>query len=363
MNKRKQYSARSLLLRLSPDLRLLLVFAVFLIALLLLHFRFTSSVPLEASGRMEEAAFLAQDWFGIIAAEKEASGIRSDATYRGSNAMMIGDDFTLITTTLGSLEAKAISSNPDFAALMVRLLDEAGAGAGDRVGLIISGSFPALAVSTLAALQVMDLEPVLLSSLGASAYGANQPGATWIDMETWLVRKGGMKCRSALVSAGAENDRGEGLTREGMDLIREAARRNKRDLYMPEDLMASIGYKTRLLQREGIRILVNIGGNQAALGSCAHASSLPNGFHRKLNLCRHADRGIIREMNARGIPVIHLLHIRDLASEYGMDLAPGREFAHSAYLYQTKETRLFPLMIALCAGLLAMGLFLKDIRK
>ena len=73
-------------------------------------------------------------------------------------------------------------------------------------GLVVSGSFPALAVSALAALTVLDMEVLMMSSLGASSYGANQPGASWIDMENWLIRRGGLRYCSALVSAGGRSE-------------------------------------------------------------------------------------------------------------------------------------------------------------
>jgi len=340
-------------------MRLFLVFSVWLTGVLLVQFRFTKSVPLEESVLMEKAVVRAQDWFRVIEKEKEARGIVSDSRSRVPQSFMIGDDYTLQTTTLGSLEAKEISTNPDFAALMVHLLHQAGCKKGDKAGLILSGSFPALGVSALAALQVMEMDVVMMSSLGASSYGANQPGATWIDMETWLVHHG-MPYRSALVSAGAENDKGEGMPKEGLELIRRAAENNQRALYVPHDLLESIHYKTRFLEKEGIGVLINIGGNQAALGGCAHASSLPNGLHKNLKLCRHSDRGIIQEINALSIPVIHLLHIREMASDYGMDLTPQQQYAKSHYLYQKQEVNRGILTLALCLGLLATGIFLYD---
>jgi poly-gamma-glutamate system protein len=345
---------------LPSNIRLLVVFTVLLAVMLLVHFRLTRSIPLDKSGQMKRAVALACQWFEIIRMEKETRGIRSDALIRAPNQFMIGNDFTPLTTTLGSLNSKEISTNPDFAALMVRLLHEAGAETGDKAGLIISGSFPALAVSTLAAFQVMEMDVVMISSLGASTYGANQPGATWIDMENWLIQKGGLCYRSALVSAGAENDRGEGLMEEGLEMIRVAAERNGRDLYIPENLVRSIHHKTRILEEENIRVLVNIGGSQTALGGCVHASTLPNGLQRKMKFCRHTDRGIIQEINSRGIPVINLLNIRELSANYGIDPAPGQNYAESRYLYTRKEPNRGALAVALFLELLVTGYFLRD---
>lgn len=47
---------------------------------------------------------------------------------------MIGEEYTDITTTLGSIEAKRTAADPDMAALLVRMFSEAGLRSGDRVG-------------------------------------------------------------------------------------------------------------------------------------------------------------------------------------------------------------------------------------
>jgi len=303
---------------------------------------------------MKEATQLAQDWFDVIRNEKSERGIISEVSSNVPNNFMIGDDFTFITTTLGSLNAKEISTNTDFAALMVRLLKEAGMEPGDKAGLIISGSFPALAVSAMAALQTLEMDAVLMSSLGSSTYGANQEEATWIDMENWLSHNEDIKFTSLIVSPGAENDLGEGLTGDGLKILKRAADRNHRDLYLPENLVASIEYKCGKFSDENIDILINIGGNQSALGGCSHAASLPNGLLREIKLCRHPDRGIVQEMNSKGVAVINLLNIRDLASDYGIDISPGIEYAESTNLFNNLTPDPFALAITLSIGLLSM---------
>lgn len=339
------------------NIRLTIIFCINLTGFLLVHYIFTKNWETGNIQKMTEARDLAQDWFEIIGEEKEKLGIISDAGSRVKNHFMLGDDYTFITTTLGSLDAKEISTNPDFAALMVRLLGEAGMKKGDKAGLLISGSFPALAVSSLAALKVMEMEVVMISSLGASTYGANQEYATWIDMENLLAEKGGLKFRSAIITAGGENDRGEGLPLEGMGIMFHAMEKNNRQLYMPGDLMESIRYKTELLKSENIKILVNIGGNQAALGGCNHAAGIPNGYHTSLNPCDHPNRGIIQDLNAAGIPFISLLNLRDLASRYGIDMAPGLNYAESTRLYSERKTNRIALSASLLAGLFALFVF------
>lgn len=312
---------------------------------------------------MNQAVELSQDWFNVIRKKKMEKGIVSDANSNVPNNHLIGDDFTSITTTLGSLSAKEVSTNPDFAALMVRLLKEAGLKPGDKVGLVLSGSFPALAISTLAAIQILELEAIVMSSLGASTYGANQEKATWIDMEGWLAEDAGLKYVSHVVSRGAENDIGEGLTDEGIEILNEAVSRNHSELYLPEKLTESIHYKLEIFLSENVAILINIGGNQSALGGCSHSASLPNGFHRELKLCNDPNRGLVQEMNAKGIPVINLLNIKDLAYPYGIDLLPGLDYAKSTNLFIDQKPNKKALLVTLLIGLLGMIILFSSIEK
>ncbi|MFC2116921.1 poly-gamma-glutamate system protein [Bacteroidota bacterium] len=348
---------------LSLNIRLLLIFGIFMIGFLVTHNKFIRKDSFTFYRSMNQAVELSQDWFNVIRKEKMDRGIISDVNSNVLNRFLIGDDFTLITTTLGSLAAKEVSTNPEFAALMVRLLRKAGLKPGDKAGLLVSGSFPALAISTLAAIQTMELEAVVMSSLGASTYGANQEEATWIDLESWLINNADLKHTSLVISIGAENDRGEGLSEEGIEIMKKAVSRNSRELYQPENLIESIQHKVEIFSSENIAVLINIGGNQSALGGCTHAVALPNGLHRELNLCNHPDRGVIQEMNANGIPVINLLNIKDLASNYGIDLSPGLSYAKSTNLYIDQKPNKVALIVTLLIGFLCMGVLFLNRKK
>jgi len=291
---------------------------------------------------------LAQQCFDQIKVQKMALGLYNSATDVYANGWMLGDDFTEITTTLGSLEAKRISLNQKFAGLVVTWLHVAGISEGDTIGLIISGSFPALAISTLAAAQTMHVKVVLFSSLGASTFGANQSLATWADMEAWLNTAGLLDCKSAIVTLGAENDNGDGLTDEGVKALREAARRNGLDSYLPTNIDESIKTKTGYLLSRNIKLLINIGGNQAALGYCAHATNYPNGLVTSPITCEHAERGIIARLSEKHIPFINFLNIKELAVRYGLDVDPGKRFRNNRpALHQSNGGKLLPALAAL----------------
>jgi poly-gamma-glutamate system protein len=319
--------------KLNLNIRLLIAFMALLAGTIISESFSRKSQPLEYTDLMKESVSLTGKWFNIIKEMKQEKGIESDARSNVPNNWMIGNDWSEITTTLGSLDAKETSTNPDFSALIIRLLHEAGMKNGDKAGVIISGSFPSLAISVLAALQTIGIDAEVMSSLGASTYGANQPGATWTDMETVLRNKGGLRYHSGLVSIGAGEDSGSGLSEEGLSLIRYTAIRNNIDLYIPETLTESIDKRFEIFKKSGISILINIGGNQTALGKCSHSTGIPNGLNTKLTTCTDNERGLIFRMNETGIPIINLLDIKELAARYGIAVSPGTDYIKSENLF------------------------------
>ncbi len=135
------------------------------------------------------AADLLEDCFRQVRTYKEELGIPlSELDYHQTG--MIGESYTGITTTLGAIEAKRTTAWPEMGALCVRLLHEAGVRSGDTVGAGFSGSFPAMDLAVIAACQVMGVELIYISSVGASTYGANHPALTFPEMAHRLVEDG-----------------------------------------------------------------------------------------------------------------------------------------------------------------------------
>jgi len=312
--------------------------------------------PRQEAGQMRQAATLCARWFDAVAEMKAERGISSDSRSRARYSALIGDDFTVMTTTLGSLEAKETAANPDFAALLVRLYREAGIDSANTVGIMLSGSFPSLAIAALAATQTMGVDAGGGSSLGESTYGANQPDATWIDMERWLQATAGLRHASSLVTAGAQDDNGSGLSEEGMADIRAATDRCAVALYAPASLDEAIAAKVQLFERADIDLLVNVGGNQAALGRCPQSDAIPNGLQTDWQPSDHPQRGVIARLAERGVPFIHLLNIKDLAARYQLPIAPGEDLAEVSALYETRRVHTAgPLLGLGLTGLLLCG--------
>ena len=113
-------------------------------------------------------------------------------------------------------------------------------------------------------------------------------------------------------------------------MVRRAAERNGYTLIVPESLDKAVDMKMKQIEREGnIAVFINIGGNQSSVGPVPCALKIPGGIIREPLPCgaRSEIKGLIQRLNERGIPVIHVLHIKDLAVRYGMTLSPGRQTA------------------------------------
>lgn len=242
-----------------------------------------------------------------------------------SSSGLIGELISPVTTNTGHLPSKHTSINPNFAAVVVEMLRTAGVREGDTVAVGMSGSFPALNVCVLAALHTLRLRPLVISSVGASQWGANHEQLTWVDMEMALADSGVLPYRSLAVSPGGIDDRVLGLSPRGKRLIREALGRSGLPTIEPKSYAESLDQRMALYGEhaaEGeIRAYVNVGGGTTSVGTRVGKQLFKPGLNRS------APRGplidsVMARFAARDIPVIHLTKIDALATRYGLPLQP-----------------------------------------
>lgn len=276
-------------------------------------------LKLDASRRAEAAFAAVRDHRGLEDAQVD---LVNDPAGTG----LIGPEFSLITNARGDLEAKLTSLNPNFAGVLVQYFRRAGLRSGDAVAVAVSGSFPALNIALFAALETMDLRPVIITSIGASMWGANDPQFTWLDIESLLVRRGIFRLRSAAATFGGGNDMGRGLSPEGRRLIVAAAERNDVPMLDSENIEDSItrrmAFYSEQLRGHTYRLYVNIGGGVASIGSSHNRALLPTGLSWDLGDHNWARKGTMVLFAEQGVPVIHLLNIVRLARENGLPVTP-----------------------------------------
>lgn len=216
--------------------------------------------------------------------------------------------------------------NPAWAALLVRLLGEAGVHKGDPVAVGASSSFPGLIVATLSAAEAMGARPLVIASLGASQWGANRPEFGWMEIEGCLRTAGLLSHPPIAVSLGGEGDDGQDLPEEGRALLLAKMEGTGIPRIAEPDLARNVEARIAAYRRGAaglaIKAFVNIGGSWADMGTDASVLELKPGLTRTKLPYRPGRNGVIQAMSALGVPVIHLLNIRGLCRRYGLPWDP-----------------------------------------
>lgn len=279
-----------------------------------------SEEMLEASRRMERA-------IAVVARYHETAGIPVDRTLDPNGTGLIGPEYSPLFTTLGQLEAKRTTTNPDMAGLVVHLLRRAGVSAGDTIAVGCSASFPALMIATLSAAEAMDVHPTTILSLGASAYGATRPELNLLDIYELLQNEGVLSTIPAAVSLGGAGDVGADFDPAFRETLLFRIERSGLPLVDDPDLRGNVARRLAIYHgafegASGVAAFVNIGGADANLGTSPLVLRAEPGLNTALALPPPEQRGVLFEMAARGVPVIHLLNIRGLALRYGLPWDP-----------------------------------------
>ena len=243
-----------------------------------------------------------------------------------TNSGMLGLSSSVTTTNTGSLEAKRTSLNPNWAAVVVELLHEAGVTRGGTIAVGVSGSFPALNLATFAAAEVLDLDVVCIASVGASSWGANIPSLTWLDMERILGDAGILSTRSIAASLGGTRDRAIGMPKTGRRRLREAIKRANVPYIETETDLDSIEQRMALYREHAgdryIQAYVNVGGSLASIGPKTVKRLYRPGLNVRLDPhAVHVD-SVMKRFLRDGVPVVNLSKIVPLAELYGLELEP-----------------------------------------
>jgi len=335
-----------------PDRLLFLLAGAALVALVTVE-TFTSRESSAYYEEMLSASRVAQeaiDRLRPIRGRIEPINPEVDPTRSG----LIGVATSPITSNSGHLEAKQATINPNWAAVAVRMLGEAGVEPGDRVAVAISGSFPALNLAVYAAMQALDVEPVIIVSGAASQWGANVPGFAWMDIARHLRDARIISFKAVSATLGGLDDRGVGLNDEGKRLIREAAERAGIELIVPESYEASVAERIRIYKDEAgknpIAALINVGGGIATTGPASIDHFFDSGVSRSASSGAFRIPSVMGHFLRQDVPVIHFSGIRNLATRYGMPYPPKQmPGLGSGGVYQAESYRrwLAGLMIVL----------------
>jgi poly-gamma-glutamate system protein len=271
-----------------------------------------------------QAARLALEAMELVKNERLRRGIPIDTEADPAASGLIGSFVTSVTTDAGNLEAKQTAINPNWAAVIVDLLQQANVKERDPVAVSFSGSFPALNIAVCAALKTLSLRPTIISSASGSQWGANQPDFLWIDMERFLQASGLIPFRSVAASFGGRHDQGREMPEKGRELVLQAVERNGLPLIRTRTIRENIDERMAIYFRTGPpKVYINVGGGRIAAGTRSFKVLLKPGLlAAQLPAEMKADAVIIRFLKER-TPVIQLYNIEELARRYDLPIAPS----------------------------------------
>ena len=244
---------------------------------------------------------------------------------------LVGSPFSLITTDEGDLDAKLTTLDPNFSAGMVELMLRMSLKERDTVAILLTGSMPGANIAILTAANAMGLIPIVITSVGASQWGANQTDFTWLDMESILFNKGLIKSRSVAASVGGRNDMGRLLSPAGREIIISNIENYNIPLIRKNRLADNIDERMKLFERinkiVNYRAMINVGGGVASLGTSFNSKLLPAGIVNRSDVVNISIRdggieGVLAKFAKKNVPVLHVLNIKSLTEQLGMPFAP-----------------------------------------
>ena len=295
-----------------------------------------------------------------IRTEMSRRGIEIDTALDINGTGLIGLEWSGITTTLGNVESKRTSANPDFAALLVKLFKEAGLQKGDTIAANCSSSFPALNLAFIAAADVMGLQPVMVTSIGSSMYGGNREDFTYLDMEQYLYDNNLIQNKTIAYSLGGAGDIGKEFEADVIGRIKERLDGYGLQFLYETSLEKNIENRYAFYMaaaHSDIKAFINIGGNllslgayndsidnekvqlstlnpinnpDASVGVCCSHKVVAVGFN---TLCYDAKRrgikpsariktGLVGKFLQTGMPVFYLLNMKSIAFYYQLPFDP-----------------------------------------
>jgi poly-gamma-glutamate system protein len=263
----------------------------------------------------------------VLWMEKEMRGLTPSAQTDPNRTGMIGQEYTPITTTIGELPAKRTAANPDFAAALIRQIASLKLARGAPVVIVVSGSFVGGDVAAITATETLGLRPIVIASLSASMWGANEPEFNLLDMLSVLRERNVIRTRVIASVLGGGGAIGGSMDADGIAALRRSAARDGVPIVETRPVAAVID---ALLMRINAAAgdttrpgaVINVGGALIGLGSCRESHEWPPGLTRRAPSCTDGTPGLAMRFAADGLPVLHIINMRRLALEWGLPFDP-----------------------------------------
>ncbi len=319
--------------------------------------------------RKNEAVDKMVDYIDLIS--KSEVDIEDNDFYKTG---LIGKYKTSITSKVDSsiLKSKIITTHPNFAAFTIFLLEELDLNPGDYVAVSMTGSFPGANLALLAACDILDLNPIIISSLGSSSYGANRENYTWLDFENLLFENGYIKNKSIATSFGGVSDIGYNITDVGIELLEEKIFKSDVKFINEESLEKSINKKWALYNDESIayKAFINIGGGVTSIGAGEGKDLMRGGIIYPISIgdldeiyfaSDDADvfytsfkKSLAYKFLDTGIPFVNIKNIKSLVESHGVSELSNREnnrVKEGSLFYEVERFNIITIWLSLLISL------------
>jgi len=272
---------------------------------------------------------------------------------------------TIFDTDIKSMKKSKIAcTHPNFAAFIVEKFQEIQLEEGDKVAISMTGSLPGANLAVISACQAMNLEPVIISSLGSSAWGANRNDMSWLDIESQLFINEKINYRSVAASIGGENDLGDNLSDRGIEIIEEVIAENDVEFVNKASLKENINRKIEIFKNNNqefdYKAYVNIGGGAASIGYGDGKDSLKAGiiYPIEKNIIKYDgfSNSIAKYFLDKGIPFVNIKNINLLSKSVGL-YPPDKSIEKDQGLlfYSVVDYNLFVIIIAIILSVFSIG--------
>ena len=257
----------------------------------------------------------------VLYAEKRRLGLVNEALDPEKTGL-IGVEFSPLTTSLGRLSDKRAASRPAMADVVAIYLRRAGVRVGNWIAVNASGSFPGFSLATLCAAECLGVNAQVVFSYGSSMYGGTDPGFTFPVMLDLLNRAGLLSARIRAIAPGGAQDRmAETLLESPFPTVTELMRARPEAHIGGTTLEDAIAQRLRVFAETPTpaTCFVSCGGPGVSMGRTESVLKLPHGLVATArDIPAGADRGLLFEFLARGVPVIHLLNVRGVCGDFGL---------------------------------------------
>ena len=287
-----------------------------------------------------------------------ARGINNGEDSLAFGSFLLGPQNSIIQTTKGSKVSKLSTLNPNFAAMITEMLIELELNSTSKIAVSYTGSYPGANIAVLSALEAMEMDASIISSCGASEWGATYPEMTWMEMENYLNQEDYISNKSNLGSIGGGFDLGIQLNQQGREVCETAIYSNNMELLHEKNPIENVKKRMQYYYQNnelGVAdLFINVGGGIYTIGDSLKRNNLPVGIIYPGDINLDINQTVLEGFLDKDIPAININHIERLMEWYELPYPPNNKnkIITGILFYSQKK---YNLKIILTAFIIAAG--------